>query len=271
MSNEGFFNFNSQTNFTNLASGTLTGGTYDIAGGSIQVDTSGVITTLDASVTLSGGGSFFDAYNQPTNTSSSLDSTLTSVGSTGALSLLDDRGWTTSGAAITDKGVITLGGGAIAATVTGASLTIGAGGKLAGFGAVAANSLTNSGTIEASGAQLQLNSAVTGKGTLQVDGGAELVANDSLASTQTVSFQGSGGSLALFGPNTYDGSIDGFTAGDTLLTSANFVSFVENTAGTSGTLTLSSGTTAEITLVGDYVNANITHVTNGAITTIGYT
>ncbi|HKI14448.1 MAG TPA: hypothetical protein VKA12_05460, partial [Roseiarcus sp.] len=200
-----------------------------------------------------------------------LDSSLTTIASTGALSLLDDRSWTTSGAAITDEGVITLGGGAISATATGASLTIADGGKLVGYGDVAANSFTNSGTIEASGGPLDLNSAVVGTGTLQIDAGAELIANGAIASTQTVSFQGTGGALELLSPNTFGASIEGFAAGDTLLTSARFVSFVENSAGTSGTLTLLSGnTTDHITLVGDYSSSLVTHSRTGGLTTIGY-
>jgi len=118
---------------------------------------------------------------------------------------------------------------------------------------------------------LDLNSAVVGTGTLQIDAGAELIANGAIASTQTVSFQGTGGALELLSPNTFGASIEGFAAGDTLLTSARFVSFVENSAGTSGTLTLLSGnTTDHITLVGDYSSSLVTHSRTGGLTTIGY-
>jgi hypothetical protein len=272
VANGSFLNINSQTNFTNFSSGTLTGGAYDIAGGQIQISTGNMISTLAASVTLSGGGSSFDTFNQPTNANTSLDASLTTIASTGALSLLDFRNWTTSGAAITDNGLITLGGGAINATATSASLTVGVGGQLDGYGGVTANSLTNSGTIAASGGALQLNSGVTGAGTLQVDAGAELDANAAVASTQAVSFAGVGGTLGLFSPNSFAATISGFAAGDTFLTSAAFVNFMENVGGTSGTLTLSSGgVTDQITLNGVYSNSLFTHSTSGAITTIGYT
>ena len=269
VSNQDFFNVSPQTNFTNFTSGTLTGGVYDITGGQFLINSGSAVTTLAADVSLSGDGSSFGTGNGPNFTS--LDSSLTTIASTGALSLLDDRSWTTSGSAITDKGVITLGGGAITATATDASLTIAAGGKLVGYGDVAANSFTNSGTIEASGGPLQLNSAVAGTGTLQIDAGAELIANDAIASAQTVSFEGTDGALELLSPDNFDASIKGFAAGDTLLTSVSFDSFVENSAGTSGTLTLTSGSTTDhITFVGHYSSSLVTHSTRGGLTTIGY-
>jgi hypothetical protein len=51
-------------------------------------------------------------------------------------------------AAIRDNGVIQLGRGALTVTGKGSSLTIGAAGKLLGFGVVDATTLTNSGLIE---------------------------------------------------------------------------------------------------------------------------
>ena len=62
----------------------------------------------------------------------SFDSTILTIGATGQLHLLAGRSLTTAAAAITDNGLVQLGGGTLTVTGTGSSLTIGAAGKLSG-------------------------------------------------------------------------------------------------------------------------------------------
>ncbi len=143
--------------WTNYASSTLTGGSYSVAAsGYFEAFVTGTFTTLAASVTLSGSNSQFLAYNSSTGVSTSLDTSLRTISSSGSLSLLGGRGWTISGAAVVNQGVIALGGGTLAATASGASLSDAAGGKLSGYGTVTATSFANSGVIEASGGALTL-------------------------------------------------------------------------------------------------------------------
>ena len=100
-------------------------------------------------------------------------------------------------------------------TGTGSSLTIGAGGKLEGFGVVAATTLTNSGVIEASGRTLTLQNAVKGKGGVQIDAKATLVLGGSTASGSTATFNGAGATLTLDKPASFASTTGGIGLDDT--------------------------------------------------------
>ena len=140
--------------FTNLPAHTLTGGTYEAqAGSTIEIYSADTITTDDANIILSGSA----RRSRPTTSdgvTSTIDTTLRTIGASGELELLASRNWTTAGAAITNDGIIQLGGGTLTATASGASLTDATGSKLDGFGTVTATTFANSGTIEASGGTL---------------------------------------------------------------------------------------------------------------------
>ena len=73
-----------------------------------------------------------------------------------------------------DNGLIQLGGGALTVTGTGSSLTIGAAGKLTGFGVVDSTTLTNSGEIVASGGTLTVQNTIAGTGGLEIDANGRL-------------------------------------------------------------------------------------------------
>ena len=82
--------------------------------------------------------------------------------------------------------------------------------------------VTNNGKFfAASGHTASLTAdAITGTGTLEVDGGGDLILNTASVGTgQTVSFSGAAGILT-FGPNDiggFAGTIAGFTAGDEIM------------------------------------------------------
>ncbi len=203
--------------FTNLAANTLTGGTYDIgAGSTLEVDGEGKITTLDANVILSGTGSQFDDYYSGSTGTPELDTLLTTIGGAGELQLLAGRNWTTANAAITNEGVIELGGGTITSTGTSASLTDATGSRLAGYGTVTATTFSNSGTIEASGGMLTLTDAVRGTGALQIDANADLVVGGAIASGATATFSGDDGLLTLDAPGSFGAAVGGFSLIDTI-------------------------------------------------------
>ena len=198
------------TTFTNLPAHTLTGGTYEAeAGSTIDIYSDDTITTDDATIILSGAGSTIETYNPSTGVTSAIDSTLSTIGAGGELELLAGRNWTTAGAAITNSGIIQLGGGTLTVTASGASLTDAAGSKLRGFGTVTATTFTNSGTIEASGGTLTLTDAVSGTGDLEIDAGATLVLAATAATTNAATFNGAGATLTLDHTGDLSGAIGG--------------------------------------------------------------
>jgi hypothetical protein len=267
--------------FTNLSAGKLTGGTYEVeAGSTLKLPENGSITTDAARIILSGAGSTIEDYNSNTGVYDLIDTTLRTIGANGIMELLDDRSWTTAGAAITNDGQIELGGGELIATTSGASFTDAKGAQLYGFGTVDAAKFTNSGTIEASGVAdtLDFKTAISGTGTDQVSGTSTLEFDAKVSAGQTVSFAGSGGELALHAPGGFTGLIGGFdTVGsnDTIEVAGPwiFTGFTENAEGTEGTLGFANGgSTLSLTLLGDYNPADFVHKSgpNGS-TLITYT
>ena len=134
---------------TNLSGGTLTGGTYEVdAGSTLQLPNNSPIVTDDADIILSGSGSTIQSLDTSTNTEQSFDFTWRTISATGQLHLLAGRSLSTA-AVITNDGQLELGGGTLAVTGLGSSLTDDAGSWLYGFGVVTATTFTNSGLIEA--------------------------------------------------------------------------------------------------------------------------
>ena len=127
------------------------------------------------------------------------------------------------------------------------ALVIDANATSGGFGTFDFGTVTNNGTFfAASGHTASLTAdAITGTGTLEVDGGGDLILNTASVGTgQTVSFSGAAGILT-FGPNDiggFAGTIAGFTAGDEIvLDNASLTSV--SAAGSALTLFGPGGTT----------------------------
>ncbi len=264
------------TSFTNLPGTTLTGGAYAVDAGSVlELANNAEIVTDDANITLSGKGSLIQSLNTTTGDQQTFGSTLRMIGKTGQLHLLADRSLTTAAAAITDNGLIQLGGGTLKVTGTGSSLTIGAAGELEGFGVVDATTLTNSGLIEASGGTLDFQGAVTGTGAGTISGASTLEFGSAVSSSTTVGSQNigftGGGTLDLTDPKAFWGEISGFATTDAieLLGSWAFSGISEASRVT--TLTLMSGsTTHAFDFVGDYAQGDF-KITSGATSTITHT
>ena len=168
-------------------------------------------------------------------------------------------------------------GGAVSTAARGA-VTVDAGATLRGAGSVIAPAIVNAGTIEAQGS-LTLNASATGTGVLRVDAGATLALGSLAdATSNDVSFGGSGCTLALqgyFSPGAFgylpnlSGTIRGFGAGDVIRYAGNApVTGAAYTPGANGvgTLTLLSGATAlgGLTLAGDYAGASFDVVPDAA-------
>ena len=149
--------------FTSLSGNTLTGGTYDVgAGASFNFTTSGPLVTLSADLTLSGAAS--EVYSG----GKQIETTLTTIGASGALRLLAGRDYTTTNS-LDVFGVLQLAGG----TLDPPPVTIEVGGTLTGNGVIAGLVIDN-GLIDVTGGTLDLTQGVTGSGTIEIKAGATL-------------------------------------------------------------------------------------------------
>jgi hypothetical protein len=146
--------------------------------------------------------------------------------------------------------------------------------KTGGTGTSAiAPAVTNAGTIEVTAGTLDLQGAVTGKGSDKVSGASTLEFGSAVAATQTVDFRGGPSAVDLIDPNAFFGKIADFASPNTVNLSGDWVfsGFSENAAGTLGTLTLASGASHHaFDFVGDYTASDF-KITSGATTTIAHT
>jgi hypothetical protein len=146
--------------------------------------------------------------------------------------------------------------------------------KTGGTGTSAiAPSINNGGTIEVSSGTLDIQGTVTGTGMDKVSGASALEFDSPVSGNQTVDFLGGGASAVdLLDPMGFSGKIADFASPDTIDLSGDWVfsGFSENSGGTLGTLTLSSGTTKHaFTFVGDYAEGDF-HITSGTNTIIAH-
>jgi hypothetical protein len=128
---------NTNTNLTNFAGSTLTGGTYQALAGSTINFNGRAVTTLAANtaVTLSGAGSVFAAVNGLTTNNGSL-----TVGS--------GRTFTVSGGTLINGGTLIVGTTANDNSTLTGNVNVGSGGKVQGTGTIAgAVTLTGTSTL----------------------------------------------------------------------------------------------------------------------------
>ncbi len=118
--------------------------------------------------------------------------------------------------------------------------------------------LANSGAVQIKAGTLDLGGAVSGGGTITIDGGA-LTVESTMADAQTVVFGAGGGALTLSDPAEFGALISGFTAGDTIdLTGFAFggsptLSYTPNGDNTQGVLAITDGALqASLNLFGQY-------------------
>jgi hypothetical protein len=125
-----------------------------------------------------------------------------------------------------------------------------------------AGTTTNNGAINVTNDSETLAGAVAGTGTFAI-GGSTLTFDQIVSSGQTVGFS-SASTLALASAtsNSFSGTLQGFGSGDAIdalafaFSTASF-NFVENSGGTGGTLTLSSGSLMDkVLFTGSYSNSD---------------
>ena len=166
--------------FSNLSSGTLTGGSYAVLGApsgtfaqigfeSVILHAVSTIAVDAANITLSGLTSRMLGWDG-ISAFIDLETSMTSIDPAGTLSLLAGRGWNSANP-LTVSGHLNLAGGNFVAA---GGLTLAATGNLVGSGIINPV-ITNAGTIEAKGGLLVLTSGVSDGGVLQTDPGATLL------------------------------------------------------------------------------------------------
>jgi hypothetical protein len=248
--NGGVLNLASAT-LSNLSGTTLTGGTYEADAKSIiELSNNATIATDSASITLSGAASTIQAFNTNSNTQVTLDSELSSITAAGALTLLNGRNFTAvaNNGTFSLAGLLSLGGVTFAAT----KLAIAAGGTVSGSGTLKAT-VTDAGTIAASGGTLLLSGAVSGTGALTATAGAVIDLTKGGSLTETIS---GAGTLQL------DGAIAYSVAGGTIA-----IGFVNIDAGAS--LSGNATITGSVVDAGTLAASGGTLAIDGAITGAG--
>ena len=246
---------------TALGSNSALTGLSDIAGSpnlffGAAVSTTGSLVNIAGSLVLSGGSL----------------STTGAVANSGLVSLGTTRGTTAStlsiGGALTNSGMLSISAiGSVTAESfvnTGTADLIG----LKRIGGLAdldvSGATTNNGSISIGDETEEVAGAVSGTGSFSLNN-ANLQFDSSVSSGQTIKETGADG-LTLKEAQSFAATIKGFGTGDTIdatnfLETATSYNFVENIAGTGGTLTLtdtSSSLTANIQMTGHYSKSDFT-------------
>ncbi len=222
-----------------------------------------------AGATLSGHGSIVlgaSAFNTLTGaattaTLTNVDNTISGSGLIGAARLV----LVNQAAGVIDQT------GTVALTINTGTKTITNAGTIEATGsggATIASAIANTGLLEAVKGNLTVSAAVTGTGSAVINAGTMTFAS---AFAENVNFSGSSGVLVLAQSQGYTGTITGFskTGGTSLdLRDIGFVSASEATfSGTTkgGVLTVTDGThTAKINLTGNYTTSTWTCSSDGA-------
>jgi hypothetical protein len=133
--------------------------------------------------------------------------------------------------------------------------------------------MVNTGNVLASSGTLDLQEAVIGIGADTISGASTLEFGSTVWGGQTAGFTGGGGTLDLIDPLGFAGKIAGFAATDSVDLAGDWVfsHFSENSKGTLGTLTLTSGANhLSLNFLGDYTKNDFTIASGAATTTIGH-
>jgi hypothetical protein len=228
--------------------GVLSGSVELFAGDSAIEFKGGQITSLAPGALLDLDGSDVFVEDSTALGSNSALMGLASIGDHAVFELDDGASVSTTGSLVNDGFVFLTGGTAFAAlNVPGA--------------------MTNNGSISILSDTETLAGAVGGTGSFSLSRltanptASDLQFDSSVSAGQTINETGGDG-LTLEQAQKFAGTISGFGTGDTIdatnfLETATAYNFVENVAGTGGTLTLTDGSlTASILMTGDYSKSN---------------
>ncbi len=263
--------------FTNLSGSTVTGGAYSagFAGNTspntLFLNIGAVITDDAANFSINGGGAI-ESYDGNGMQYVPLQSSLTTIASSGTLSLAAQ---TYNWVALTDDGTLALS----SATFNAPALTVGTGAVVSGAGTIAAT-ISNNGTIIAgvpaslsppSSDLLEITGNVTGTGTLEVGPGFTNPSNNTRVDSQLelngtgsekVIFTDHAGTLILAAPNDLSGSIVPGAGGNIQIFGTSFsavTGYGYSGNSSSGMLTVqTTGGTITLNFLGDLDTADFT-------------
>jgi hypothetical protein len=232
------------------------GGTLSDSG---TVTLQGEVGNANLSGTLTGGGTVvFEPFGSSYNLASALTlgANETLVNSGGSLSLSTGGINGNAGGDVLNNnagGTLTFSPGSTSlqvAQLVNAGTIVAPSGSAVSIAAAVSN--TNTGLIDVKdGGLLTLQQAVSGSGTLEIDGTGTLDLASTVNAGTVVGFLGTGGKLDLESPASFNGQIQGFILGsaiDLTKTQATSASF------SNGTLTVTNGssTVAALNLAGNY-------------------
>jgi len=250
-------------------------GAVALAGNDSQMDFEGTQTFDNATITMSGTGNDIFQYTTYTeyvdNGYISPDATLT-LGSNLTLDQTAGTGFLSSAGDHDDSAVTTStieNDGTINAEASGGTLSINPDNFVNTGGIdvsntdtldIAPTNFTNTGTIEVdSGSTINVNTATAGTGTFNIGASGTLILDGVMASTQSIDFLGSTGTLQLDAPGDFAGTITGFGGSDEIdIKGINFINSSQATY-SGGVLTVTDGTnTAQFDLSGNYSTSTFT-------------
>jgi hypothetical protein len=143
-------------------------------------------------------------------------------------------------------------------------VTVDASGNISGYGTITGNETAN-GTITASGGTLDITGNVNGTGALTFNSGASLLLEGTIATTESVLFNGSNEFLNLGTAANVLAPISGFGAGDMIAINGQTVtSAIYDTGDNMLAVTGSGGEAYALTFTGSYQQSDFA-VTNGAV------
>ena len=247
---------------SNNLNGVLTGGIWSAisTGQAATLSVAGGAVTDDAAtITLSGAKSVFQGGNNGSFTT--LELSLTTIDTNGALQLLNARSYTTT-LNMGVSGTLQLAGGAFKAH----SLALTSTGKILGFGTVT-DAVGNAGLVDAKGGALDVTNAVTGAGKLAIEAGASLKLDDAVAASESLNFAGANSKLILTDGAAFAATISTF-GGATESIDLTTVAFNSGTALTYSTtshiLNATDGThSASLKLFQQYVASGFHEASDG--------
>lgn len=258
----------SSATLSNLAGTTLTGGTYAAdAFSTLQLSNGATVTTDSATIILSGKNATIQSLSSSATGQSSLDSQLAVISASGSLALRNGRNFnaTANGGSFTTAGNLSLDGVNFAAS----KLTVSATGTVSGNGTISAV-VADSGAIiaasSANGSVLLLNKSVTGTGVLGANTGAVL--DLSAGGTLSEAITGAG-TLQLDGATAFT------LAGGTIATAATVIDagaalagagLISGATSDNGTLAANGGT---LLLNGALTGTGSLQAGTGAVLAVG--
>ena len=246
------------------AGAVITAQEYGIAaiggdGGAISITTSATLTGVDAAI-------------ETTTSSPSESVTIQNLGHMTGLVITQDAAFDNGAGAEWDlAGASTFTGGTNTITNEGVIDSTGTASITAPSGTL---SITNTGTVNVQSGSLDIGGPVTGTGgQFTIGSGDTLEFNGAVSSGQTITFEGSTGTLKLDDPTDFHAQISGLTGSDGI-DLAGFDSAhtaISPVIGTSQTVltitdenhTVANGTAEVITLLGNYTNSTFNFSSDG--------